>query len=72
MKRRRRKAEEPPHSDDVPDPHVMGMELHGLAAEQITAGTAGGPAGHDAGVRAVVSQPLVRNFPASGLDVKCG
>ena len=27
------------HPDDIPDPHVLGMELHALAYEQITAST---------------------------------
>ena len=37
--RRRRRDPEPPHPDDVPDPHVLGAGWHGPAAEQITAAT---------------------------------
>lgn len=38
--RRRRRDPEPPHPDDVPDPHVVGAQWHEPAAEQITAATA--------------------------------
>lgn len=38
--RRRRRDPEPPHPDDVPDPHVFGARWHGPAAEQIAAATA--------------------------------
>ncbi len=37
--RRRRRDPEPPHPDDVPDPHVLGAGWHAPAAEQITAAT---------------------------------
>ena len=37
--RRRRRDPEPPHPDDVPDPHVVGAQWHGPAAEQISAAT---------------------------------
>jgi protein-tyrosine-phosphatase len=37
--RRRRRDPEPPHPDDVPDPHVLGAGWHGPAAEQIVAAT---------------------------------
>lgn len=33
---RRRRRAAPMHPDDVPDPHVLGSEWHGTAAEQIT------------------------------------
>lgn len=37
---RRRRDEQAPHPDDIPDPHVLGAQWHGPAAEQIAQATA--------------------------------